>query len=248
MCSALKNLLWIPEYSNGSLYIRKWMIMILITMGQRISSYSHNPKDMTVRIIIHRSLPMIGIIPLILSIAVLQNDQFVEASLANQNQIANQSISDTATPPTENLRVGSFGDDRITGTESDDIIIGLSGSDTISGGGGNDKIQGNEDSDKLYGDEGNDILQGGMGSDQIFGREGDDVLVGGMDDDYLVGEGGNDKIYGSEGDDILIGGPGADYFDCGEGTDVVIDFNISENDDNVGDCEEIIGTESFAFG
>jgi Ca2+-binding RTX toxin-like protein len=60
----------------------------------------------------------------------------------------------------------------------------------------------------------------------------------------LVGGDGNDKIYGSEGDDILIGGPGADYFDCGEGTDVVIDFNISENDDNAGNCEEIIGTST----
>jgi Ca2+-binding RTX toxin-like protein len=225
-------------------------IVIIRIMGQnkRINPYSHNPKGGTARMIFYRSLPITGILLLILSIAVIQKDQSVQASLANQNQTANQSTSDTATPPTENLRAGSFGDDRITGTESDDIIIGLSGSDTISGGAGNDKIQGNEDSDKLYGDEGDDILQGGMGSDQIFGREGDDVLVGGMDDDYLVGEGGNDKIYGSEGDDILIGGPGADYFDCGAGTDVVIDFNISENDDNVGDCEEIIGTESIPFG
>ena len=59
---------------------------------------------------------------------------------------------------TENLRVGSFGDDRIIGTSDDDVIIGLTGSDTINGGERNDKIQGNEDSDKLYGDEGNDVL------------------------------------------------------------------------------------------
>ena len=69
--------------------------------------------------------------------------------------------------------------------------------------------------------------------------------MGGIDDDYLIGNEGNDKLYGSEGDDILVGGHGADYFDCGEGTDVVIDFNISENDDNVGDCEEIIGSETI---
>ena len=35
---------------------------------------------------------------------------------------------------------------------------------------------------------------------------------------------------------------------CGEGTDVVIDFNITENDDNVGDCEEIIGIEAVIVG
>ena len=171
-------------------------------------------------------------------------DRILLASTLNRTlQTANQSIS-----VEENVITGSFGDDRIHGTNGSDIIIGLSGSDTISGGGGDDKVQGNEDSDKLYGDEGDDILQGGLGSDQIFGGPGNDVLVGGLDDDYLVGGDGNDKIYGSEGDDILIGGPGADYFDCGEGTDVVVDFNISENDDNAGNCEEIIGTGTKTIG
>ncbi|HZD33572.1 MAG TPA: calcium-binding protein [Nitrososphaeraceae archaeon] len=178
-------------------------------------------------------------------------DRFVQASLGDQT-LENQTFQSTnqagLAASQESIRVGTFGDDRITGTNQDDIIIGLLGSDTINGDGGNDKIQGNEDSDKIYGDEGNDILQGGVGSDQIFGRAGDDVIVGGIDDDYLVGDEGSDKIYGSEGDDILIGGLGADYFDCGEGTDVVVDFNISENDDNAGNCEEIIGTETISIG
>ena len=77
---------------------------------------------------------------------------------------------------------------------------------------------------------------------------GDDVLIGGIDDDYLVGGESNDKIHGSEGDDILIGSAGADYFDYGDETDVVIDFNLTENDDNAGDCEEIIGTKSGIVG
>ncbi|MGB7882613.1 MAG: calcium-binding protein [Nitrososphaeraceae archaeon] len=171
----------------------------------------------------------------------LSAEQTPQGNDTEINQSNIQSLSSS-----ENLRVGSFGDDRITGTNEDDIIVGLSGSDTINGGGGDDKIQGNEDSDKLYGDEGNDVLQGGVGSDQIYGREGDDVIVGGLDDDYLVGDEGNDKLYGSEGDDILIGGTGADYFDCGEGTDVVTDFNITENDDNAGNCEEILGTETIS--
>lgn len=70
--------------------------------------------------------------------------------------------------------------------------------------------------------------------------------MGGTDDDYLVGDEGNDKLYGSEGDDILVGSGGVDYFDCGDGTDAVLDFNISENDDNAGNCEEIIGTETVS--
>jgi Ca2+-binding RTX toxin-like protein len=181
---------------------------------------------------------------LVIILSVISQGQYTQASLANQTVESNNQTA----PSVGNLRAGSFGDDRISGTDIEDIIIGLLGSDTINGGEGNDKIQGNEDSDKLYGDLGNDILQGGIGSDQIFGREGDDVLIGGIDDDYLVGDEGNDQIYGSEGDDILIGNSGADYFDCGEGTDVTIDFNVSEGDDNVGDCEEIIGTESIPVG
>lgn len=194
--------------------------------------------------IIHQLLLLSGTAFLVISASVVAQGQYVQASLANQTvQTNNQTATSVG-----NLRAGSFEDDRISGTDIEDIIIGLLGSDTINGGGGNDKIQGNEDSDKLYGDLGNDVLQGGIGSDQIFGRDGDDVLVGGIDDDYLVGDEGNDQIYGSEGDDILIGSAGADYFDCGEGTDVIIDFNVSESDDNVGDCEEIIGTESIAIG
>jgi len=184
-----------------------------------------------------------------LFLTIFWGDQpITEASSENQTiQSNNQTTAPVVETPNENVRVGSFGEDRISGTDLNDIIIGLLGSDTINGGGGNDKIQGNEDSDKIYGDLGNDIIQGGMGSDQIFGNAGNDILVGGIDDDYLVGNDGNDKLYGSEGDDILVGGAGADYFDCGEGTDVVIDFNLSENDDNVGDCEEIIGTEAMTI-
>ena len=136
--------------------------------------------------------------------------------------------------------VGSFGDDRISGTQEPDVIIGFLGSDTVTGMNGSDAIQGNEGQDKLYGNEGEDILQGGIGSDQIYGDVGDDILAAGGDDDFLSGEQGNDKMYGDVGDDILVGGAGADYFDCGEGVDVVADFNLQEADDRAGNCEELI--------
>jgi len=104
----------------------------------------------------------------------------------------------------DRVTVGSFGDDRITGSNRSDIMIGLLGSDTIRGGGGDDKIQGNEDIDKLYGEDGNDLLQGGAATDQLYGGPGNDILSGGMGDNFLVGEQGNDKLYGgSEDDDIL---------------------------------------------
>jgi Ca2+-binding RTX toxin-like protein len=153
----------------------------------------------------------------------------------------NRTLDRSANEPTSQDAVitGSFGEDRITGSNESDIIIGLLGADTLRGGNGDDKIQGNEDLDRLYGENGSDLLQGGAATDQLYGGEGDDILAGGMGDDYLIGENGNDKLYGGVEDDILQGGPGADYFDCGDGIDVVIDFDLEQADDNAGNCEEI---------
>jgi Ca2+-binding RTX toxin-like protein len=78
------------------------------------------------------------------------------------------------------------------------------------------------------------------------GATGTQPDIGSLDTNTSDGSSGNDLE--SSGDDILIGGTGADYFDCGEGTDVVVDFDISENDDNAGNCEEIIGTETISIG
>lgn len=154
--------------------------------------------------------------------------------------VTSDAASSAISPPIQDrVTIGSFGDDRITGSNETDIIIGLLGADTVRGGAGNDNIQGNEDLDKLYGEEDNDLLQGGAATDQLYGGMGEDILSGGMGDNFLVGEQGNDKLYGGTEDDILHGGQGADYFDCGEGIDIIIDFNIDESDDNAGNCEEI---------
>src|SRR5829696_3721117 len=167
----------------------------------------------------------------------------VDAQIINTNSSTilqnTQSLQQQQNLTQDNLIIGSFGNDRISGTANDDIIVALSGSDTVHGLAGNDKIQGNEETDQLYGDNCNDIVQGGSGSDILNGDAGDDVLAGGTDDDYLIGGLGNDKIYGDTGDDILSGQEGADYFDCGEGVDVIVDFSLSELDDNAGNCEEI---------
>ena len=147
----------------------------------------------------------------------------------------------SSAPIQDRITVGSFGDDRITGSNESEVMIGLLGADTIRGDGGDDNVQGNEDLDKLYGEDGNDLLQGGAATDQVYGGMGDDILSGGLGDNFLVGENGDDKLYGGSEDDIMQGGLGADYFDCGEGIDIIIDFNIEEGDDNAGNCEEISG-------
>jgi Ca2+-binding RTX toxin-like protein len=102
------------------------------------------------------------------------------------------------------------------------MIIGILGIETING------------------DAMNDILHGGIGGDQILSRTDNDVIVGALDDDYLVDNEGKDKLHGIEGYHNLIGRAGADYFDCGEGTNVVLDFSVSENNDNAGGCEETL--------
>jgi Ca2+-binding RTX toxin-like protein len=167
----------------------------------------------------------------------LADAQIITPNQTNIQQ--NQPLQQQQNSIRDNLMIGSFGNDRISGTANDDIILALSGSDTVHGLAGNDKIQGNEETDQLYGDNANDIVQGGSGSDILYGDVGDDVLAGGPDDDFLIAGLGNDKLYGDIGDDILSGQEGADYFDCGEGVDVIVDFSLSETDDNAGNCEEI---------
>src|SRR5215213_2661413 len=157
----------------------------------------------------------------------LAHAQIITPNQSNIQQ--NQPLQQQQKSIRDNLMIGSFGNDRISGRANDDIIVALSGSDTVHGLASNDKIQGNEETDQLYGDNGNDIVQGGSGSDILNGDAGD----------YLLGGLGNDKIYGDTGDDILSGQEGADYFDCGEGVDVTVDFSLSELDDNAGNCEEI---------
>ncbi len=199
---------------------------------------------------IQSSLLIIGICVLSASNLLNYNNTFqipffhnTEASIMDTNGSLNiqqnQPLQQQNQPSNDNLIIGSFGNDRITGTTNDDIIVALSGSDTVHGLTGNDKIQGNEETDQLYGDNGDDIVQGGSGSDLLYGEENNDVIAGGVDDDYLIGGNGNDKLYGDVGDDILSGLKGADYFDCGDGVEVIIDFSLNESDDTAGNCEEI---------
>jgi Ca2+-binding RTX toxin-like protein len=76
-------------------------------------------------------------------------------------------------------RVGTAGNDRLTGTAGRDVILGGNGDDAVDGGGGRDVI---------CGGEGNDSLAGGAGSDEISGDNGNDRIDGGPGLDYGVYE------------------------------------------------------------
>jgi Ca2+-binding RTX toxin-like protein len=97
-------------------------------------------------------------------------------------------------------QVGTFGNDRLTGTPRPDVIGGLSGDDVISGLASNDLV---------CGGEGNDTLLGGNGADQLVAGRGNDRLFGGR---------GNDRLLGQSGDDRLDGGGGTDACDGGTNT------------------------------
>ncbi len=102
------------------------------------------------------------------------------------------------------------GNDKITGTDGEDIIFGDDGLGGISGT-GHDWIMGGKGGDIINGEAGNDIIFGGDDDDTIDGGPGNDVIDGGFGVDELSGGGGNDTFI------IRAGNPSA-----GGGTTTII--------------------------
>ena len=135
------------------------------------------------------------------------------------------------------------------GTMYDDLLI----SDMINGSNQTGQMsiaeatgmQGSQNarSDFIYGDYGNDEIQGSNRSDHLSGGPGSDVIYGSDGGDFIQGGPGIDSLYGGAGDDVLSGGEGADYFDCGPGRDSIDDFNSSEGDYALNNCEIIENEE-----
>jgi Ca2+-binding RTX toxin-like protein len=119
--------------------------------------------------------------------------------------------------------VGTEGDDKLVGSEYDDVFHDL---------GGDDEIQGLEGSDIVFDGEGVDEIDGGLGNDRIYLHYGPSVVHGGPGDDEIraaAGYSGSPRpgtpasapqqLYGEEGDDELSGGTAADRLDGGPGAD-----------------------------
>jgi Ca2+-binding RTX toxin-like protein len=98
-------------------------------------------------------------------------------------------------------KIGTAGNDTITGTNGPDGILGLGGADLLKGLGAGDG---------LCGGDGKDKLKGGAGKDKLLGEAGKDKLKGGKGNDTLKGGKGNDVLIGGKGKDKLKGGPGKD--------------------------------------
>jgi Ca2+-binding RTX toxin-like protein len=81
-------------------------------------------------------------------------------------------------------KVGTEGNDKITGTPDRDVIAALDGKDKVSGLGGKDLI---------CGGAGKDTLNGGAAKDTLLGEGGKDKLKGGGAKDTCTGGKGNDS-------------------------------------------------------
>ncbi len=108
------------------------------------------------------------------------------------------SISDNLTVDKEGFLSGSENGDYI---ENKDSLI-------VAGGSGDDRIIGTDSDEMVFGDSGNDQLLTGDSDDVVFGGSGDDYVNGGNGNDMIDGGSGNDFIDGGAGDDTYFFNPG----------------------------------------
>lgn len=149
----------------------------------------------------------------------------------------------STTPPVKPNTIDSFGNDKLEGSEKNDVMKGGFGSDTLNGGNGNDTLDGSFGDDILNGGNGDDTLDGGFGNDTLNGGSGNDTLDGSFGNDILRGSNGNDTLEGGFGDDSLNGGNGHDTLEGGFGNDTLNGGNSNDKlDGGFGDDVLIGGT------
>ena len=160
-------------------------------------------------------------------------EQFVQyAAEAGQNGTFAQYVAVLGKKNLETLghRIGSDGNDNLSGNESANYLAGENGNDTLNGYGGNDILSGGNGNDKLYGGKGHDILSGDAGNDHMQGGDYES-------DTYLFAKGhGKDSIYDwarndDEADKIVFNGAKArDAVFGREGADLTIRAYGNEQD------------------
>ena len=142
----------------------------------------------------------------------------------------------------DDVLVGTIGNDGLFGLGGNDTILGLAGDDVVDGGEGDDNLHGGEGNDDIRGGTGNDVIfdglgddriDGGDGKDRIFAASGSNTLRGGTGDDLVSGGVDDDRLFGNAGDDILVGGRGHDILDGGAGSDTLLGLS---------------GQDTFVFG
>jgi Ca2+-binding RTX toxin-like protein len=117
-----------------------------------------------------------------------------------------------------NPRIGTAGNDTLTGRRAGDRIEGLAGNDLLSGLDGDDCLEGDQGNDQLLGGTGNDVLAGDSGKDKLKGDDGDDQLAGSGGKDRLVGGSGKNRYSAGGGNDRVKAKNGTrEKVNCGAG-------------------------------
>jgi Ca2+-binding RTX toxin-like protein len=124
------------------------------------------------------------------------------------------------------------------GTNNDDIIIGSFLSEMISGLKGNDVIQGNNGEDIIYGGDGSDSIQGGAGIDNIFGQDGDD---------FIYADGSTSLASSLTGDEIAIVNELNDWLLGVDNQNFVTITDISIKDNSIGDVFTSLNSNMLVF-
>ncbi|HYH50647.1 MAG TPA: hypothetical protein VEG38_13960 [Acidimicrobiia bacterium] len=120
------------------------------------------------------------------------------------------------------------------GDATDDVIIGSRGDDTIDGRGGDDTICAGSGADDVRGGDGDDAVFGERGDDTLRGDDGDDIVLGGKGNDNMSGEDGEDQLLGDDGHDILNGvdePTNPDSVDGGDGKNLCFIDALDEPED-----------------
>lgn len=192
----------------------------------------------------------------------------VEVLLLSESAGAAAAIGET--PPEADI-VGDAGNNRLYGTDADDIMDGGAGNDILNGRAGGDIMMGGAGDDRFYVDGPDDeIIEGfGEGYDRVYaagdytlgdnleaisangtggraltGNELANWVTGGAGNDALMGAGGNDRVQGRDGNDLIQGGTGNDILAGGAGIDI-FRFGRGDGSDVIQDFE--IGTDLIAI-
>ena len=130
--------------------------------------------------------------------------------------------------------VAGDGDDRITGTNNNDLFLGGDGNDILIGKGGDDELYGGKGNDVLYGDYATDSASSSSSSSTFStGYTADNNRTfstssysssssASSSSNESSNSSGNDILNGGAGNDILNGGKGYDTYYIGD-NDVIID-------------------------
>jgi Ca2+-binding RTX toxin-like protein len=124
------------------------------------------------------------------------------------------------------------------GTNNDDVIIGSFLNEKISGLKGDDVIQGNNGDDVIYGGNGSDSIQGGEGIDNIFGQDGDD---------FIYADGSTSLASSLIGDEIAIVQELNDWLLGVDNQNFVTMTDMSIKGNGVGDVFALLNSNMLLF-